>query len=141
MEKLSFANEDQRQKCNFLKGVMMIVQQQEFSKVVMRLDQALNQAKNDFMRDSVILRFELTIELAWKTCKKAMGTMTSAPKDVIREMGQSGYIENVELWLKSIDMRNASSQTYKEELAEIVYAFAKAFLPELQKLVSKLDKK
>ena len=64
-----------------------------------------------------------------------MGSNTAAPKDVVREMAQSGYIQNVDIWLQSIDMRNLSSYTYKVDLAEKVYSFAQAFLPELKTLV------
>lgn len=113
----------------------------EFLKAVDRLEEAINEEKNDFLRDSVIQRFEFCIELAWKTSKKIMGTNTSAPKDVIREMAQSGYVENVDVWLKSIDMRNLSSHTYKEDLAETVYAFACSFLPELKSLKIQLQSK
>lgn len=113
----------------------------EYIKVVSRLKEALAQAKNDFIRDAVIRRFEFCVELAWKSAKKAMGTSTSAPKDVVREMAQSGYISNVEQWLSAIDMRNLSSHTYKEDLAEKVYSFASSFLDELEALATKLDKK
>ena len=70
-----------------------------------------------------------------------MGTSTSAPKDVIREMAQSQYIKDVEKWLKAVDMRNLSSHTYKEDLAEKVYEFASLFLKELQELRVVLKKK
>lgn len=112
----------------------------EFTRAVHRLEEAIEQEKNDFIRDSVIQRFEFSIELAWKTAKKTMGVTTSAPKDVIREMAQSGYIEDVAIWLKAIDMRNLSSHTYKENLAEQVYGFACDFLPSLKALVSRLEK-
>lgn len=113
----------------------------EFKKAVLKLQEALSQPKNDFLRDSTIQRFEFCIELAWKTSKKIMGTRTSAPKDVIREMAQSSYIQNADIWLKAIDMRNLSSHTYKEDLAEQVYGFASCFLGELQQLVAVLEKK
>lgn len=113
----------------------------EFKKAVLKLEEALAQPKNDFLRDSTIQRFEFSIELSWKTCKKLMGTATSAPKDVIREMAQNSYITNVELWLKAIDMRNLSSHTYKEDLAEQVYSFAQSFLNELKNLVTYVEKK
>ncbi|MCB0357645.1 MAG: nucleotidyltransferase substrate binding protein, partial [Bdellovibrionales bacterium] len=111
----------------------------EFAKSVKRLEEACLQEKNDFIRDSVIQRFEFCIELAWKTTKKIMGTPTSAPKDIVREMGQNNYIEHVDKWLLAIDMRNLTSHTYKEELAERVYAFAVDFLPELKKLLTKIS--
>ena len=113
----------------------------EFEKAVLKLKEALAQPKDEFIRDSVIQRFEFSIELAWKTAKKIMGTSSAAPKDVIREMAQSGYIENVEVWLQAIDMRNLTSHTYKEDLAEKVYHFVSQFIGELQTLVQVLKNK
>jgi nucleotidyltransferase substrate binding protein (TIGR01987 family) len=113
----------------------------EFTNAISRLEEAIQQPKNEFIRDSVIQRFEFCIELAWKSAKKAMGTSTSSPKDVIRELAQSSYIDNVELWLKAIDMRNLSSHTYKEDLAEQVYHFIISFFPEFKKLSRKIEKK
>lgn len=43
---------------------------EEFTEVVLRLQDALAQPKNGFIRDSVIQRFEFSIELSWKTAKK-----------------------------------------------------------------------
>lgn len=113
----------------------------EFAKAVKRLEEALGQPKNEFIRDSVIQRFEFSVELAWKTARKRMGTATTAPKDVIREMAQGGYIQDVDIWLKAIDMRNLSSHTYKEDLAELVYEFAQKFTPVLKALLDHLDTK
>lgn len=113
----------------------------ELQKAIKKLSEALAQPKNEFIRDSTIQRFEFCIELAWKTSKKIMGTSTSAPKDVIREMAQNNYIQNIDVWLKAIDMRNLSSHTYKEELAEQVYAFAEQFYPELSKLILYFENK
>ncbi len=119
----------------------MAISTDEFQRAVLRLEEATLQPKDDFIRDSVIQRFEFSVELAWKTTKRIMGTSTAAPKDVIREMAQSGYIKNVERWLLAIDMRNLSSHTYKEDLAERVYAFALGFLTELKSLKARLEQK
>lgn len=119
----------------------MSTETSELKKAIHRLQDALDQPKDEYIRDSVIQRFEFCVELSWKTAKKIMGSPTSAPKDIIREMAQSAYITDVETWLESIDMRNLSSHTYKEALAEIVYNFAKAFLPELQKFIKVLEQK
>ena len=116
----------------------MKIELSEFEKAITQLEKALNQPKDEFIRDSVIQRFEFSVELAWKTSKKVMGTSTSAPKDIIREMAQSAYITDVEIWLEAVNMRNLSSHTYKEDLAEKVYGFAKSFLPELQNLAEKV---
>lgn len=113
----------------------------ELQKAVRKLKEAIAQPKDEFLRDSTIQRFEFCVELAWKTSKKLMGTGTSAPKDVIREMAQNGYIKDVEMWLRAVDMRNLSSHTYKEELAEKVYSFAVQFLPELENLLAVIETK
>ncbi|MCC7403062.1 MAG: nucleotidyltransferase substrate binding protein [Bdellovibrionales bacterium] len=118
-----------------------MIHTQELTKAVRRLEEALNQPKTDFLRDSVIQRFEFCVELAWKAAKKAMGSASASPKDIVREMAQSGYIQDVDVWLKAIDMRNLSAHTYKEDLAEQVYAFAKEFLPKLQELLGVLARK
>ncbi|MEI6397481.1 MAG: HI0074 family nucleotidyltransferase substrate-binding subunit [Pseudomonadota bacterium] len=102
----------------------------KFIDAVTKLQNAVNMPKDEYMRDSVMQRFEFCIDLAWKVSKKSMGTSTTAPKGVVREMAQNGFINDVQKWLLSIDMRNLCSHTYNEELAERVYQFAVAFLPE-----------
>lgn len=117
----------------------MAVSLEELSKALVSLEEALTVEKTDISRDASIQRFEFCVELSWKSAKKVMGTSTAAPKQVIREMAQSGFIENVEFWLKSIDQRNLSSHTYNEKLAEEVYAFAESFLNPAKQLLLKLQ--
>ena len=117
----------------------MAVSIEEYKKSVKRLEDALAQPKNEFTRDSVIQRFEFTIELAWKTSRKIMGTTTTAPKQVIREMAQAGLINEIDLWLRAIDVRNLSSHTYNENIADQVYDFVKGFFPYAQGLLKKLN--
>jgi nucleotidyltransferase substrate binding protein (TIGR01987 family) len=81
------------------------------------------------------------VELAWKTAKKVMGTQTSAPKQVLREMAQNGFIEDVDLWFDFLESRNLSSHTYDQVLAEKVFASAQLFLPEGKKLEAKIKSK
>ncbi len=119
----------------------MVTSIDSYKKAVIKLEQALAQEKNEFIRDSVIQRFEFCVELGWKTGKKLMGTSTTAPKDIIRELAQNQYIGDIDLWLRAIDMRNISSLTYNEELAEKVYAFALSFLPFSQRLAEVFEKK
>lgn len=116
----------------------MPANKKEFEKAVLALERALNAEKNDLNRDATIQRFEFCVELAWKTSKKFMGTHTTAPKQVVREMAQNKLIVDVEFWLNAIEQRNLSSHTYNEVLAEEVYLFAKEFLPEAKSLISKL---
>ena len=117
----------------------MAVSLEEFQKALDSLDSALKVKKDDLVRDAVIQRFEFCVELAWKSAKKKMGTASTAPKEVVREMAQNNYISDVQFWLESIDKRNLSSHTYNESLAEEVYEFALRFAPEAKKLLEKLQ--
>lgn len=112
----------------------------EFAKAVAALARALALPEDDITRDASIQRFEFCVELAWKVSKRAMGTATSAPKQVVREMAQAGLIDDVSLWLEAIDQRNLSSHTYNERLARQVYAFAARLLPTLEVLRDRIEK-
>ena len=116
----------------------MTVNLEEFAKALEALRQGLDAPKSDLSRDASIQRFEFCVELAWKSARRVMGTSTTAPKTVIREMARNGLLEDVEFWLQAIENRNLSAHTYKEELAEQVYAFARAFLPQALDLLNRM---
>lgn len=116
----------------------MALQTTEFEKAVTALGKALALPEDDITRDASIQRFEFCIELAWKVSRRGLGTGASAPKQVVREMGQAGLISDVPLWLEAIDKRNLSSHTYNERLAREVYGFARDFLPELESLLVRI---
>lgn len=116
----------------------MSVSIQEFEKALTSLEEVLGMPKTDITRDAAIQRFEFCVELSWKTAKKIMGTNTSAPKQVIREMAQAKLIADVQLWFDAIDKRNITSHTYNESLAEEVFSFIKIFFPHAKDLLNKL---
>ena len=119
----------------------MPVSLQEFEKALKALQEALTEPKTSIVRDATIQRFEFCVELAWKTSKKLLGTMSTSPKPLIREMAQAGLIEDPEEWFGYLEARNLSVHTYKEELAEKVYGITKVFLPSAQDLLSKMRTK
>lgn len=114
------------------------VELEEFSKALASLRNGLMAPKNDLSRDASIQRFEFCVELAWKTARRVMGTATSAPKAVVREMARNGLIDDAEFWLLAIEKRNLSAHTYRESLAEEVYSFATLFLPKAADLLVRL---
>ena len=71
----------------------------EYEKAVVALGRALALPEDDIIRDASIQRFEFCVELAWNVSRKALGTDTTAPKQVIREMGQAALVDDVGLWL------------------------------------------
>jgi nucleotidyltransferase substrate binding protein (TIGR01987 family) len=100
-------------------------------RAVDRLKEALDRPKDTVTRDSAIQRFEFCCELSWKVLKVFLaeeGVETFFPKEAIREAYRRGIIENDTLWLRTIELRNLSSHTYNESLAEEVYGeLGKAF--------------
>jgi len=110
----------------------------EFERAIQRLDEALSQPKDEFIRDSVIQRFEFTFELSWKSAKKLMGSQSIAPKVVIREMASQGLIKDPQVWFDYLEGRNLSSHTYKEDLAEKVYQLAKSSIADFKSLLVQL---
>lgn len=113
----------------------------EYIKAVTALEKALSEDFSDIVRDASIQRFEFCIELAWKVSKKQMGTLTSSPKQVIREMAQAGLISEVKIWLLAVDKRNLSVHTYNEELANEVFKFISDFFPHLKELSNTLTQR
>lgn len=117
-----------------------------------KVDRALNQLKtatanppaNDLERDGVIQRFEYTIELLWKIAKRVLeesGVFAIAPKDVVREMARIGWINNPEEFIEYIKMRNATSHTYKEEIAVLVHKASVDFVDSADELIRILKEK
>ncbi|NCN41995.1 DUF86 domain-containing protein [bacterium] len=111
----------------------------EFERALARLKQALAQPKDEFVRDSVIQRFEFTVELAWKSAKKVLGLSATAPKVVVRDLAQQGLIDDPNVWFKLIDARNLSSHSYNEQVAEEIYDIAREAVVVFDSLFERLQ--
>lgn len=120
---------------------MAMVSIEEFEKALKALEEALALPKSDIVRDAAIQRFEFCVELSWKTSRKIMGTTTTSPKQVIREMAQNGLISDVDQWFAALEARILSSHTYDQELAEKVYHSAANFLSIAKNLLIQLKDK
>ncbi|NDE17525.1 nucleotidyltransferase [bacterium] len=91
-------------------------------------------------RDACIQRFEYSIELAWKVSMRALGSQIKHAKVAVREMARADLIDSAETWLDFIEARNNSSHSYDENVAQKVFAQVEAFLPEVQKLLARLER-
>ena len=98
----------------------------QFESALTRLREVLAVPKNDIARDSAIQRFEFTMDLSWKMLKAFLeekkGIICVSPKECFREAYRQGLIEYSDEWIKFVDMRNETVHTYKEEVAEKIYA-------------------
>ena len=97
----------------------------QFKKALARLNEALAAPQSDIVRDSAIQRFEFTIDMAWKLVKTCLeekyGIVCQAPKECFREAYKQKLLAYDEFWLELVDMRNQTSHTYKEEVAQSVF--------------------
>jgi nucleotidyltransferase substrate binding protein (TIGR01987 family) len=90
-----------------------------------RLDLALAQPVNEFVRDSSIQRFEFTFELFWKSLKayaEESGLEAFSPRDSIRIAFQLGVIQESPEWFRMLEDRNLTSHTYNEATADSSYS-------------------
>ncbi|VAW43308.1 hypothetical protein MNBD_CHLOROFLEXI01-3662 [hydrothermal vent metagenome] len=79
---------------------------------------------NQFIQDSVIQRYEYTIELAWKTMKDYLEELgflgVSSPKKVVRKAYQEGIIAAADNWMNALNDRNRTTHAYEEAMAKAV---------------------
>jgi len=116
------------------------LQFEHFEKALARLKEALAETESSFMRDSIIKRFEVTFEMAWKTMFRYLTDKGEriAPKawDVIPVAFESLLILDAELWDKMRAYRNDTSHEYNEaraiELSAYIRSHAKPAFDALQ---------
>ncbi|MBF0312278.1 MAG: nucleotidyltransferase substrate binding protein [Oligoflexia bacterium] len=112
-------------------------------KALQSLKNAIAQTKNEYIRDSVIQRFEYTFELSWKIIKKVLEQdqplEDASVKGILRSAATYGIISNLELWFEFQHARNLTSHTYNEDSAEEVYEVAVKLPPEIDLLLLKLS--
>lgn len=122
----------------------MLLRFDELKKAVQQLAKALNEDESEFVRDAAIKRFEFCYELAWKTLKHVLshvGLEARNPRDVFRLSLEQGFIVDGNLWSSIQRMRNQTTPTYDQELAEQVYDFVGASgLAAFQALIVALEK-
>lgn len=98
------------------------------------------------LRDSVIKRFEYTIDYLWKTLKlylekKHQIITAESPKKIFDQTHKAGIVNDTELIIfrDMIQDRNNTSHMYQEDLSEGLVQDMDRYLKELNKLISKLN--
>ena len=121
------------------------LQFEHFEKSLVRLKESLAEAESSFLRDSIIKRFEVTFEMAWKTMFRFLVDKGEkiAPKawDVIPVAFESLLIADAQLWDQMRTYRNDTSHEYNEVRAIELSAYVRshavqafdALLVEMQK--------
>jgi nucleotidyltransferase substrate binding protein (TIGR01987 family) len=100
----------------------------DFLTAVTRLEEALAQPENSFMRDATIQRFEFTYELAWRSLKLWLETKDISvlnAKDTLQAALEQGLLVDRNGLSQLHRMRNLASHAYDETQARQVYRFIK----------------
>jgi nucleotidyltransferase substrate binding protein (TIGR01987 family) len=100
-----------------------------YVQAVHQLQKACQQADNEYIRDSVIQRFEFCWELAWKMLKLRLQQLSVDvlnPRDIFKEALNKGLIQDGNAWSQIQKYRNQTSHTYDAILAQEVYEHIKS---------------
>lgn len=93
---------------------------------VTNLEKALKIPRDrELVFEGTIHRYEVTIELMWKTMQRALkyeGLKTTTPRETLVAAFKAGWIHDEKLWLDMVQHRNTTSHEYlAEELLEDSY--------------------
>jgi nucleotidyltransferase substrate binding protein (TIGR01987 family) len=109
-----------------------------------RLDLALAQPINEFVRDSAIQRFEFTFELFWKSLKayaEESGVEAFSPRDCLRAAFQLGVIQESPEWFRMLEDRNLTSHTYNEATADTIYSHLSTYTRLIRQALDELNRR
>jgi len=100
---------------------------------------------NGFIKDSVIQRYEYTIELAWKLMKDYLEEQgfidVTSPKKVIRKAFEERLIQDGNGWIAALNGRNITSHAYDETKAnEVIKDISEKYILLFRDLFNQMNK-
>ena len=106
-------------------------------KALENLERAVQIPKDrELVAEGTIQRFEITIELFWKTLQRAIryeGMKVETPRESLKEAFRIGWLHDEQVWLDMLDSRNTTSHQYlDEELADDNYEDIKKVTPVIR---------
>lgn len=84
--------------------------------------------------EGTIQRFEVTIELMWKTLKRALryeGERVEFARETMRAAYAAGWLHDEDLWIELLNYRNETSHEYLDDI-EARYDDIRDAAPELR---------
>jgi len=91
--------------------------------------------------DGTIQRFEFTIELCWKTLKRALafeGIDTTTPREALVQAFAVGLIDDETAWLDMLRDRNRAAHIYDEAMAVDLYQRIRLHATNIENLRQRL---
>ena len=102
-----------------------------------RLENDISETEENVIKAGVIQNFEFTYELCWKFMKRWLelnltpGLLDGVSrKELFRHALENRLIESFEDWVKYHELRNTTSHTYNEDLAEEIYKEYQTYLKD-----------
>ena len=122
------------------------LQFEHFEKSLARLKESLAESESSFVRDSIIKRFEVTFEMAWKTMFRFLtdkGERVALKAwDVIPVAFESLLIVDAQLWDQMRTYRNDTSHEYNEVRAIELSAYVRSHaVPAFEALLVEMQKR
>lgn len=96
------------------------------------------------MIDGTIHRFELAINLYWKTLKRCLqseGIEAKTPRETLKKAFKAEWLNDEEAWLQMLKDRNETSHTYNEDLAREILSNIHSYFPEMKAVFKFLKSK
>ncbi len=102
-----------------------------FEKVLAKLKEGAERARDELSNDGVVLRFEFLCELLWETLGlflEKRGITVESPKEIIEEAGRLGWISDKQAFLNMLADRTSmfhmdSEHSAKQILEHIKYEY------------------
>lgn len=99
--------------------------------------------ERELVVEGTIQRFEMVVELVWKTLKRALeyeGLHPKTPRESLKAAFQIGWLHDEDVWLDILDQRNTTSHVYlSEEPAENNYEDIRKVTPVIRQVVDFLN--
>ena len=97
------------------------------------------------IRDGVIQRFEISMDLSWKTTMRVLrevyGVQSSnvlTKKDIFRQAAKYQLLDDPEAWFGHYEALNDTSHIYDSDVAPQTFARARLFLADARLLLQRL---
>ena len=119
-------------------------QRTDLENILARWQEALSAWRttgSDRDRDSAILRFELTYEVAWKHLQalaREQGLESNGPRQAFENAFRLGWIEDEVVWAEAIRARNSAAHVYREDFAQALGGKLVSLHTAFMQLVKKL---
>ncbi len=118
-------------------------------KALARLEEGFSEAERYpellTVRDGVIQRFEIAMDLSWKLMQRALKLIYQvdeavllSKKDIFRQAAKYRLIDDAETWFGHYEARNKTSHIYDSNEAERAFMRARVFLADAKVTLERL---